>query len=411
MSVPEGAELPSHEDASVVAPTPWAGELARVDEGIARATGRWEPHKNDWSRAVPLVGLLRQRARLRGGLDDVMRAEAVLAEAFTVAPAGSGPVLARAGLNLSLHRLPAAQVDLDAMAARPFRTGPQGASLVALQATLALQRGELAAAEAMWRAREAAAPSQQAAVGLAQVAWARGHYAEADQWFATSAERYHGDALEPVAWAHLQRGLLDLDRGLPAEALAHYRLADTAMGGFWLVEEHIAEALALLGQVDEAEVLYRDVVARTQNPELQSSLAALLEEAGHREEAADLVAAATATFALHRTQVPEAATGHALEHALRWGTDPAEALAMAEANAALRPNGEALALLSEARLAAGDATGASEATALALATGARSPALYVAAAAASEALGEPEEAAGYRAAAVALIAYQPPSTP
>jgi len=81
------------------------------------------------------------------------------------------------------------------------------------------------------------------------------------------------------------------------------------------------------------------------------AMAGVLADLGETSEASDWVRRADLAFAERLEDYPEAATGHALEHALEYG-DPEEALALAEANAALRPNGPALDLLAQAYLKA-----------------------------------------------------------
>jgi len=113
------------------------------------------------------------------------------------------------------------------------------------------------------------------------------------------------------------------------------------------------------------------------------------------DPAAD-IDAATDGFSDYRERYPEAAAGYALSHALACGDDPRETLALAQANAAPRPNGEALTLLSEARLAAGDRAGAHQPALDGLATGSRSAALFLAAAASAP---DPVASDFYRSAA------------
>ena len=412
---PEAApvEVPEEEASPLLATAdegarPWAEELAELDRLITAQEARMAASPESWKEAEELAAHLQARARLTGDLGDYARAEAALAEGFSRAPAGGGPLLQRARLHYTLHRLDAAEADLDAIDAQPIRTATAEQAVADMRADIALERGQLDAAERHWRAAEEARPSMKSAAALGKIAWTRGHFEAADHRFAEALKRYHAAPQEPVAWGLLQRGLLDLDRGDAAAALAHYREAEAAMPGYWLVDEHIAEAMVLTGQTLDALALYRDVVERTGSPELQGALAELLVSAGDEEEARALIAAADATYAEQLARFPEAASGHALEHALTWGTDPATALALAEKNAALRPNGEALALLSEARLKSGDTAGARAAAEAALATGARSASIHLAAAAAARAAGDAAAAEGQLAHAKAIDASAAP---
>ncbi len=391
-SLPAEADLapqPVQPEAALPAgdPPSWSSELAALDTKIEASQARFDKAPDNWMAADSTASLLRQRARLTGDYADYERAEALYEAAFAVAVEGTGPLLGRARLHFTLHRLADAEADLSLVEAGAIVPADTLRQVADLRADIELERGELRFAEDHWRQREQAAPTLSTAVGMARVAWLQADFATADAWFIKAADRYHGGPQEPVAWAHLQRGLLDLDQGDPAAALVHYQAADAALPGYWLVEEHMAEALVLTGKADEALDIYRDVVARTGSPELQGALAELLLERGEEAEAKALIDAASATYSARIARFPEAATGHALEHSLQWGGDPAAALAMAEQNAKLRPSGAAMALLSEARLAAGDPGGARKAAERGLSTGTVSAGLLMAAALASKAEG------------------------
>lgn len=373
----------------------WSTELAQLDADIDLTLTRFEQSES-WLDGERAAGQLRARARLSGDLDDYDRAQALLDRAFALAPEGAGPLLTQAALHLSLHRVDAAAHSLAAVAAWAAHTPATQATFDDLHADRDLDRGDLTGAELHWRGVEGSRRSVTSAATLGRIAWLRGDFDGADAWYVEAQSRYYGAAHEPVAWVHLQRGLIDLDQGDPAAALKHYRAADDALSGYWLVEEHMAEALWGMGQLDAAEAIYREVVDRTGAPELQGALGELLLERGHEAEGMAFIDAATAGFATYQARYPEAAAGHALSHALAWGDDPRETLALAQANAGPRPNGEALALLSEALLAAGE-RGAAHAAALdGLSTGTRSAALFLAAAASSP---DREAAAFYRSAA------------
>lgn len=370
----------SGDSPAAAAASGWSTELARLDADLDATLSRFRD-TGSWLDADRAAGQLRTRARLSGDLDDYDHAQAVLDDGFAVAPDGAGPMLTQAALHLSLHRVDAADESLAVVDGWPFHTPDVAATTADLRADRDLDRGDLSGAERHWLDVEGTRRSVTSAATLGRIAWLRGDFDVADAWYLDALSRYHGAAAEPVAWVHLQRGLIDLDQGDPAAALIHYRHADAALSGYWLVEEHIAEALWGVGELDAAEALYRDVVARTGAPELQGALGELLLERGQVAEGEALIDAATAGFAVYQDRYPEAAAGHALAHALAWADDPEGTLALAEANAGPRPNGEALALLSEARLAVGDRDGAHQAALDGLATGTRSAGLFLAASA------------------------------
>ena len=92
--------------------------------------------------------------------------------------------------------------------------------------------------------------------------------------------------MRAYAWVRLQRGLLELRRGRHDAAMGHYRRAEQAYSGYWLVDEHIAELLGAQGKFDAAIALYRRVVARAPRPELHQALGDLYNFAGRPAEAA-----------------------------------------------------------------------------------------------------------------------------
>jgi len=178
-----------------------------------------------------------------------------------------------------------------------------------------------------------------------------------------------------------------------------YRLAPNGVG--WLVHEHIAEAEACLGHLERAEEIYRDVVERTDNPELIDALADVLEERGHDAEARPFRERADRRFEQQLAQLPEAAYGHALEHFLAHGT-PERALEIAQANFALRSGGRASVRLAQALIRSGRYEDARARLADVLEGPYRSATLHATASVAARALGDEEGAAEQERLATAI---------
>lgn len=385
----EAAANPAGE-AAAAGPS-YAGEVAALDDALARVRERAGGAPRDWLVRERLAGLHLERARLVGSYDDYAAAEAALAEAFAIAPAGAGPFMTRARLHFALHRNDRVGADLDAAEKAVMIDDRERAAIVGLRADLDLQRGRyVAAGEGFARAAELRRDPT-AIARLAQHAWRGGGFDEADRLYAEAL----GGEVPPStrAWLHLMRGLLDLDRGRLEDALAHYREGEAALGGWWLIDEHIAEALHRLGRVDEARALYEDIVARTENPEFMDALASIARERGEREAAAGWSAKARARHEALCERYAEAAAGHALEHFLESGDDPARALALATANHRQRPNPESARLLAEAQAAAGDLAAARRTIEDALQTPWRSAELLRSAAAIRREGGDPAGAA------------------
>jgi tetratricopeptide (TPR) repeat protein len=297
-------------------------------------------------------------ARLTGAWSHYAAAESLLERAFIVAPAGSGPFLSRARLYFTLHLLDRVEPDLVAVERQIVLDHPARAAVAGLRADVAFQRGRFAEARAAAESALALSPGMGAISRLAQIEWKTGDPVQAESDYLRAMDDYHGDALLPVAWTHLQLGLIDLDARRLPEALAHYQAGAAALPGWWLIEEHIAEVHALEGRLARAETLYRDLIERTGDPEFMDALAAICAATGREAESRTLIARAERIHMDRLAQFPEAAYGHALGHCLDHGRDPAFTLDLARRNFALRPNPEARALLDRAVRNAGalDAT-------------------------------------------------------
>jgi len=331
--------------------TAWDLELEDVDRDIAATRARLDARPDQWVVESQLAALYAERGRLTGDYEDYGQAEAALERAFDVAPTGSGPFLQRAALNFSLHRLDAVEPDLLAAENRGHHTAETAAQVALMRGRVHMERGHYAAARSAFQRSNALAESVQGHAALAHHAWQTGDPVAAEAALTRAESLYHGLRAEPRAWFHLQRAIADLDSDRYEESLAHLADADEALPGYWLIEEHVAEIRALQGDLHGALDIYRSVVERTGSPELMGAMAGVLADLGETSEASDWVRRADLAFAERLEDYPEAATGHALEHALEYG-DPEEALALAEANAALRPNGPALDLLAQAYLKA-----------------------------------------------------------
>jgi tetratricopeptide (TPR) repeat protein len=332
-------------------PTAWAVEVATIDAEIEATRARLKKNANQWLVESQLAGLYSNRARLSGDYDDYASAERALDRAFDIAPAGSGPFLARASLNFTLHRLNAVETDLLAAEAQINIRKTRAASIALMRARVDMERGNYDDAAAGYAEVQAMGDTLQIHTALSHHAGQTGDMERSETELAIAESMYHGRSAEPRAWFHLQRAIADLDADRYDDALAHLSDADAALPGYWLVQEHIAEILALQGDYEGALAIYEVVVPRTGSPELMGAMAGVLSELGRDAEAKHWVKLADRLFATRLQAYPEASYGHALEHFLEYG-EPEDALELAQANAALRPNGPALELLAKAYLKA-----------------------------------------------------------
>jgi tetratricopeptide (TPR) repeat protein len=326
-------------------PSDYDRELAKIESDLA-ALPRAEAQPAD--RALQQAGLLYRRASLTGDFAHFKEAERGIDEAFTAVGPTEDLVLLRAQLNFKLHRLQLAESDLRALAEQG-----DSSSLQALAADLALQEGRYEEARRGYdRALQINPASWDNIARLAYLQSKTGDYAGAERSYAKAQEEISAKEMRSYAWVELQKGILDFERKRYGPALAHYRRADHAYSGYWLIEEHIAEALDLTGHTDEAAALYERIVRTNRNPEYLNALGRIR---GRSDPAAAQKLYAEADrrneerFALY----PEAAIGHLIRDALLRPSPRPDLLELALRNCELRPNGESKLLLARAYLKAG----------------------------------------------------------
>jgi len=222
---------------------------------------------SDVERASRYVARLFQDAQLRGDL----RALGAVADALQRAYAVVGPwpdlCLIEARLASARHRvdqvLPALQRSPGVAAARPG---------IALIADRDLQIGRYGDAEAGYRRLLADAPGWEDLARYAHFRRLFGHAEEAERLYVQAQDTLTAKEMRPFAWLELQRGLLDLVQTRYDAAAEHYRIADQAYPGYWLVDEHRAELLGAQGRYAEAETLYLQLIASLRRPELHQAL-------------------------------------------------------------------------------------------------------------------------------------------
>lgn len=382
------------------APAAWNYDDERASEeaAVREADAALTRSPVVWPQWETLARAQLALAQLSGDYRLYTAAEQSLQRAFELAGAGSGPFLARARYNYTVHRLDRVAADLDAAGRE---SNPDRAAILGLRADLAFQRGDYPAALDGYRAALERREDLQGLVRLALWQGRMGHRSEALALLDRAERIYHGDSPLPRAWLALQRGLLALDRGEWDLALAHYQHALRLLPGWWLAREHIAEIHALQGQTELALEEYAGVIRDSGQPEFMDASARLLRERGDEAGAAAWIARARALYEQRLAQLPEASYGHGLDHYLQFGT-AAEALALARRNHALRPNGESQTKLINALLHAGEPREALALARRALASGWRSAELHSAAAHAYAANGLAAEARQQSASARAL---------
>jgi len=339
----------------------YATELARIDRDLNARLAFADTRPDSSLHQTRVAETYLERARLSGKFNDYVAAQNALQNAFSMVDRGHGPVLLRAMLNFSLHRLSSIESDLQVARSALLVNKPTIAKIEGIRADVSLQQGHYADARRIYEKLENNYADSTSAVRLAFTSVYSGHYEEAERWFGIAEERVVGQSSQLRSWLNLQLGILDLERGRLNDALDHYRHALSLFPGYWLVEEHIAEVDMLQGRADKAERAYRDLIKRTESPLFMIALADILAQRGQPEknEAAELLARANRSFEDMARKIPEVIAGHALEHFLLRG-NPTQALQMAADNYRLRSGGPSALLLAQAHAANSQLLEASE---------------------------------------------------
>lgn len=371
-------------------------ELATLSAAISGAMQSIAARPDDSLLALETVALLVERARLSGNYDDYRRAEQLLAETTTRLGRLSYPCLAQAQLHYTLHRLAAAAAALDAC---PVSVAQD--MVLGLRGDIAFYSGRYQEAERIYRDLVNQTGTPQHYIRLALVRNRLGSPGEAAAFLEAADKRYHGVSATMKAWLKLQRGLLAFERGRLDEAIALYRLASDELPGWWLIDEHIAEALRLGPDPGPVQAAYEDLVRRTAMPEMMDELARVLLGGDNPQAATPWIERAAAIYRDRMLLFPEASAGHAVDHFLQFGSAQ-DALALARRSVEMRPYGEALIALATAQLRAGQAAQAETTIAQVQASGWNTADLHVVAAQVHAGLGNGADAAAARARALAM---------
>lgn len=377
----------------------YGAELAALDAEIAASRRQAEKTPDSWMALEGVAQLQLTRGQLSGDYRDYAGAGQTLQAALARARPPAGPCRSRVRQALSVHRVPEAAA-LQPSCRNPL--DPLDPADLLLAGDIARQQGRYAEALAQYRVVSLYRDNAEAAMRLALLYAHTGAPMEADALLQQAEQASSRAGAQLRAWIALQRGLLQLDRGRLDLARQHYRRADSLLPGWWLVEEHLAELLALEGKANEARRAYEAIVARTGNPEFMDALAKIEADAGKPEAARQWLERARQGYRERMAVLPEAAFGHALEHFLQAPEDAGELLQLARRNAALRPDGEALTLLALAQLRNGLKAEATQTVERLLASGWSTAPAHYAAYEVLQAAGRSSAAAEQRQRALAL---------
>ena len=405
-SAPPGQPAASAADwqASGYGPRDYFAAKSSIADQLDLGQERVRKGPDQWLRQESLARAWMASARLSPSYDDLAAANATIARAQSLAPAGSGPLLSSAVLAMMTHRLPDTEAALDVFDRFAVPPGPADmAEAAALRGDLSFYRGDMRRAGIWYQRAKTIEPSAGVAYRRAIVAKATGEFDTAITAFRASEPNPAQAAPFASASLALQIGAIEQARGNYALAREWFTAANREFPGFWLFEAHLAQSKAVAGDLDGAIDAMRAIARRTPSAEIYDALAMMLRTNGQARESRRWATRAGTLWERRLQQLPEAAYGHALEHELVFGT-PERAIVLARMNSAARPFGESRLLLASAYLMNGDTKSALAQIAAAEQSGWRSAPMYALRAQAYELSGQRANAEAARARALALNA-------
>jgi tetratricopeptide (TPR) repeat protein len=248
-------------------PTDYQIELERIGRDISELEDSAINIPIGIEKATRFVYRLYHRASLTGNFAEFEVTETAINNAIRQIGPGADLCLLKAHLDYKFHRLANAKHDLEMVPG--LADCFQGK---ALKADLDLQEGRYEDARKGYEECIRDHRTWDNIVRLAYLKAKLGDVDGAEQLYIEAEDEITAKEMRSYAWVELQRGLLDVTHGCYENAWAHYKRANEAYSGYWLIKEHIAELLGAQGRFDEAATLYKEVIARTPRPELQQAL-------------------------------------------------------------------------------------------------------------------------------------------
>src|SRR5215217_7864665 len=346
-------------------------ELARIDSGIAELEDTALQLPVDRTKITKLAYLQYQRASLTGNLAELALAESTLDRAIQHLGKDGDLYFLKANIHFKLHRLSDVERDLEASSDLL-----QSAPGRALKADLDFQQGRYEAARSGYEALIEEERTWDALARLAYFNFKMGDFEAADRLYDEAVDELTAKEMRHYSWVELQRGVVDLTQGNYEKARDHYQRAERAYSGHWMVQEHVAELLGAEGRNDEAETMYRHVIARVPRPDFQQALGELYLSMGKTAEANDCLKRAERAF----LESAERGEVHYYHHLADLYADVfengVEAVKWAQRDLELRRNFSTLAALAWAYYRAGEFSKALELMNESLASGVKDARLF-----------------------------------
>ena len=345
--------------------------LANLDGQISELTRLTRDRPENISNVMALSSAHHTRGRFRGDLDEIQLGIDGLDACVRLQPENAICWLTRAEQEQSLHRFPQARADVD----RAKQLGADPVRAAMLEMDLDWNDGRYETAIPAIRNARLARATTSTWIREGQLDHDLGLENEADAAFEAAEDLINDTGPLVIAHLDVQRGIQKSQTGRLEDACVFYRAAVERIPTYVAANEHLAEALHMLGKNEEATRIYENVVKLTDDPEFAHALAELYAASGKTKESKELEAKARAGYAALLAKYPEAMYWHASEFYMATG-DVKQALVLLRKNVTLRPNSTSYVALARAELANGLASDAKASIDKALAMPVVSPSLF-----------------------------------
>jgi len=254
----------------------YVAEMRRIDEEIIALSGAHGPEA-----ITRRVYRLYQKASIAGDLVALTAVGHAIDDAITLLSNPRDLYLLKAHAAFKLHKL--ADVHTALLAVPSVYDSDEGRLI---RADLDFQHGRYQAAERGYVDVLRRERSWDALARLAHLRGKMGDAPGADCLYEEAEDQLTAKEMRAYAWLEVQRGFIDFAHGRREEARLHYRRADAAYPGYWLVADHIAELLGAESRYDEAITIYQRIVSTVERPEIEQAIGELYELAGQDRRAA-----------------------------------------------------------------------------------------------------------------------------
>ena len=255
-------------------------ELEQIDKDIAALEDSVSVGPIDIEKTTRLVYRRYHRASLTGNLAEFEVVENAIDDAIYRFGPWADLCFLKANLDFKFHRLREVRRDLEMVPG--LADCLQGR---ALKADLDLQEGRYENARKGYEEVIQDDPTWDNLVRLAYLKAEMGDIPGAERLYIKAEDEITAKEMRSYAWVELQRGLLAFAHGYYESTWAHYRRANEAYSGYWLIDKHIAELLGAQGKLDAAVALYEEVIASIPKPEIQQALGDLYVALGKPDQA------------------------------------------------------------------------------------------------------------------------------